>query len=180
MSPGIRPRTAGAAPSVPSDHSCPPARRAWLHHTADHCPKCLRHELSAAEKFDQPDQPTTSNHAEAKLGVRAERGAVRGGVDERRERPRSRASESGQGPATGPPVRKDPGAERAMDPRSGAVGMRPPRNVPAQARRSRAPLSRMPHSKAGSSGAPLSAIPTLWPTELGTARAAPNSPMEDG
>jgi transposase len=32
------------------------------------------------------------------------RGRFRGGVDERRERPRSRASESGQGPATGPPV----------------------------------------------------------------------------
>ncbi len=32
---------------------------------------------------------------EAKLGARAERGAVRGGVDERRERLRSRASESG-------------------------------------------------------------------------------------
>ena len=32
------------------------------------------------------------------------RGRLRGGVDERRERLRSRASESGQGPATGPPV----------------------------------------------------------------------------
>ena len=42
--------------------------------------------------------------AEAKLGARAERGAVRGGVAECRERPRSRASESEEGPATGPPV----------------------------------------------------------------------------
>ena len=80
-----------------------------------------------------------------KLGARAGWGRLRGGIGERRERPRSRASEPGQGPWR-PVFRspRDPDPEGAMDARSAAVGARPPRGRPQPARRSRAPLSRMP------------------------------------
>jgi hypothetical protein len=74
---------------------------------------------------------------------RSERGGGwrEGAEGERRECPRSRASEAGQGPATGlhgrphyPPrycqSRKDPEAERATDARSAAYGVRPPSEVP--------------------------------------------------
>jgi hypothetical protein len=75
----------------------------------------------------------------SKLGVRAGWGRLRGGIGERRERLRSRASEQGQGPGDRSSGRLRTRILRAPWPRKARpVGARPPRGRRHPARRSRA------------------------------------------
>jgi len=83
------------------------------------------------------------------------RGRLRGGAC-RATRASARAERDNTGARGRPRPRKDPGAERAMVPRSGTGGVRPPSGAtPAQARSGRAPLSRIPHFPASAIRASL-------------------------
>ena len=185
MSPGIRPQTAGAAPSVPSDQSCPPARRAWLRHTAGHCWECLgkRHP-----RCRPPKGPTCSHPRLARISRSQARRAGGAGSGPRRRRRVPRASAltrqrvgiGARDRFAGRVRTREPSVPRTREAGPLACGRRgtSPRK-PAEGERSergggaaggpegRAPLSRMPHPQAGSLGAPPSAIPTSCAQNLG-------------
>jgi hypothetical protein len=111
MSPGIRPRTAGAAPRplpatlhparfarprVPSDHSCPPARRAWLHRFADHCLEFSVKRRSGCRPFGRRRIWSASLGRPARISRGQARRAGGAGSGPRRRRRAPRASALGR------------------------------------------------------------------------------------
>ena len=132
-------RPLGVTPGRPPD--APRFRRVPVHP----CSTCAHGEAAAA-RFCSIARPSTHGGARfeltaavcgrrflnrSELGASAGgRGRLRGGVSERTERLRSVASERPRGRGDQRSwAPRDPSAERAMDARSAAVGVRPPRSA---------------------------------------------------